>query len=168
MSAASEQGLIGEEARQRLMQALNAGSPHLLACEYAGIPVEVYREQRRRDPAFALEADRVRATGQVSCLMFIQAITAEDWKVAVEFLRLTRPELFGTGRARDGGRGYDRPEPADGEVSADDVAAVIRVLQISGLGSPEDDLDAAQGDPESLRPASANGQADGLPGGQRA
>jgi hypothetical protein len=162
--ATTGQGSIGKRERQRLMQALNAGSPHLLACEYAGIPVESYREQRRRDQAFALEADRVRATGQVSCLIFIQAAAVEDWKVAVEFLKLTRPELFGSGRSRDAGRGYDPPEPGDGEVSAEDIAAVIRVLRASDVGGSDSDRDAQEGSPESLYPGSPNGEADGLLG----
>jgi hypothetical protein len=129
MAEPSEPSLIGAEVRERLMQALNAGAPHLLACEYAGITLETYREQRRRNPALGLECDRVRASGQVSCLMFVQSTAIEDWKVSVEFLKLTRPDLFGTSRSREGARGYDAPEPDDREVSAEDVAAVIRVLK---------------------------------------
>jgi hypothetical protein len=164
MGDAGQSCLIGSEHRERLLQALNAGAPHLLACEYAGVTLVTYREQRRRDPAFALECDRVRASGQVSCLMFVQASAVEDWKVSVEFLKLTRPDLFGTSAPGKVAAAMtllnlptERSAPRTWPPSSES-------FELGGLGGPDGDLDAAESAPQPLHPGSANGQADGLPG----
>ena len=53
----------------------------------------------RRTPEFELVAQRVRASGAIACLMFIQQTAATDWKVGAEFLKLAFLQFFGT-RAR--------------------------------------------------------------------
>ena len=118
----------------RLLEAFNAGAPPMLACQYAEVSYNAWLADCRRTPDFALVAQRVRASGAVACLMFIQQTAATDWKVAAEFLKLAFPEFFGT-RAREVPGvelvGDDDPEA---EVSPDDVAAVIRILRANGLG----------------------------------
>ena len=125
----------------RLLDAFNAGAPPVLACQYAGIRFEVWLTECRRTPEFELVAQRVRASGAVACLMFIQQTAATDWRVAAEFLKLAFPEFFGTTRAREvpGAEvvGDDDPEA---DVSPADVAAVLRILRANGLGRSEVDL----------------------------
>jgi hypothetical protein len=124
----------------RLLQAFDAGAPPLLACQYAGVRFEVWLADCRRTPEFELVAQRVRASGAIACLMFIQQTAATDWKVGAEFLKLAFPEFFGT-RAREVPGvelvGDDDPEA---DVSPDDVAAVLRILRANGLGRSEVDL----------------------------
>ena len=124
----------------RLLQAFDAGAPPLLACQYAGVRFEVWLAECRRTPEFELVAQRVRASGAIACLMFIQQTAATDWKVAAEFLKLAFPEFFGT-RAREMPSveliGDEDPEA---DVSPDDVAAVLRILRANGLGRSEVDL----------------------------
>jgi len=121
----------------RLLQAFDAGAPPLLACQYAGVRFEVWLAECRRTPEFELVAQRVRASGAIACLMFIQQTAATDWKVAAEFLKLAFPEFFGT-RAREMPSveliGDEDPEA---DVSPDDVAAVLRILRANGLGEVE-------------------------------
>lgn len=128
------------ELWSRLLQAFDAGAPPLLACQYAGIRFEVWLAECRRTPEFEQVAQRVRASGAVACLMFIQQTAATDWKVAAEFLKLAFPEFFGT-RAREvpGVEGV-ADEELEAEVSPDDVAAVLRILRANGLGRSEVDL----------------------------
>ena len=129
------------ELWHRLLEAFDAGAPPLLACQYAGIRFEVWLAECRRTPEFELAAQRVRASGAIACLMFIQQTAATDWKVAAEFLKLAFPEFFGTTRAREAAGaevvGEDDPEA---DVSPDDVAAVLRILRANGLGRSEVDL----------------------------
>jgi hypothetical protein len=128
------------ETWHRLLKAFDAGAPPLLACQYAGVRFEVWLAECRRTPEFDLVAQRVRASGAIACLMFIQQTAATDWKVAAEFLKLAFPEHFGT-RARDVAGvelvGDDDPEA---DVSPDDVAAVMRILRANGLSRSEVDL----------------------------
>src|SRR2546426_5030499 len=88
------------ELWQRLLQAFDAGAPPLLACWYAGVRFEVWLAECRRFPEFELVAQRVRASGAIACLMFIQQTAATDPKIAMEFLKLAFPEFFGT-KARE-------------------------------------------------------------------
>src|SRR5215471_6188539 len=113
------------EVWHRLLQAFDAGAPPLLACQYAGVRFEVWLAECRRTPEFELVAQRVRASGAVACLLFIQQTAATDPKIAAEFLKLAFPEFFGT-RARDVS-GVELIGDADPEagVSPDDVAAVF-------------------------------------------
>ena len=129
------------ELWSRLLQAFDAGAPPLLACQYAGVRFEVWLTECRRTPEFELVAQRVRASGAVACLMFIQQTAATDWKVAAEFLKLAFPEFFGTARVREvpGVEGA-ADEDLEAEVSPDDVAAVLRILRATGLGRSEVDL----------------------------
>jgi len=128
------------EVWHRLLQAFDAGAPPLLACQYAGVRFDVWLAECRRTPEFELVAQRVRASGAIACLMFIQQTAATDWRVASEFLKLAFPEFFGT-KAREAPGvelvGDDDPEA---EVSPDDVAAVLRILRANGLGRSEVDL----------------------------
>ncbi|HSR22263.1 MAG TPA: hypothetical protein VLW53_01845, partial [Candidatus Eisenbacteria bacterium] len=89
------------ELWSRLLQAFDAGAPPLPACQYAGIRFEAWLAECRRTPEFELVAQRVRASGAIACLMFIQQTAATDWKVAAEFLKLGFPEHFGTSRVRE-------------------------------------------------------------------
>src|SRR5690242_4632195 len=68
--------------RHRLLQAFDAGAPPLLACQYAGVRFETWLAECRRTPEFELVAQRVRASGAVACLLFIQQTAATDWRVA--------------------------------------------------------------------------------------
>src|SRR5215831_20036331 len=89
------------ETWHRLLQAFDAGAPPLLACWYAGVRFEAWLAECRRTPEFELVAQRVRASGAIACLMFIQQTAATDPKVAMEFLKLAFPEFFGTSRTRE-------------------------------------------------------------------
>ena len=112
----------------------------MLACQYAGVRFEVWLAECRRTPEFELVAQRVRASGAIACLMFIQHTAATDWKVASEFVKLAFSEHFGT-RAREVPAaevvGNDDPEA---DISPEDVAAVLRILRANGLGRSEVDL----------------------------
>ena len=124
----------------RLLQAFDAGAPPLLACQYAGFRFEAWLAECRRTPEFELVAQRVRASGAVACLMFIQQTAATDWKVGAEFLKLAFPEFFGT-RARDvPGMELVGDDDPEADVSPDDVAAVLRILRANGLGHSDVDL----------------------------
>ena len=128
------------ELWRRLLQAFDAGAPPLLACQYAGVPFRVWLAECRRTPEFELVAQRVRASGAVACLMFIQQTAATDWRVAAEFLKLAFPDHFGT-RAREvpGVEGVV-DEDLEAEANPEDVAAVLRILRANGLGHSEVDL----------------------------
>ncbi|TMC03171.1 MAG: hypothetical protein E6J41_28445 [Chloroflexi bacterium] len=124
----------------RLLQAFDAGAPPLLACQYAGVRFETWLAECRRTPEFELVAQRVRASGAVACLLFIQQTAATDWRVASEFLKVAFAEHFGS-RARDvSGVELVGDEDPEAEVSPDDVAAVLRILRANGLGRSEVDL----------------------------
>jgi hypothetical protein len=157
---------ISPEAWQRLLAALDAGAPPPLACQYAGLGYETWLAECRRVPEFAIEAEKVGASGVVACLRFIQATGAGEWRASSEFVKLVRPELFGSSRTREAPRvdeaGADEP---DADVTPDDVAAVIRILRAHGGGGDAGDLDAAAGGEEPVHPGSPNGKAGGAAGG---
>ena len=157
---------ITPEVWHRLLTALDAGAPTPLACQYAGIGYETWLAECRRIPEFGLEAERVSASGVVACLRFVQATGAQEWRAASEFVKLVRPELFGSGRTREVAR-PDEPGADDpaADVSLDDVAAVIRILRAHGGGGGEGDLGPAAGGEEPVHPDHPNGQAGGVPGG---
>jgi hypothetical protein len=128
------------ELWSRLLQAFDAGAPPLLACQYAGVRFEVWLVECRRTPEFELVAQRVRASGAIACLMFIQQTAATDWRVAAEFLKLAFPEFFGT-RAREvSGVELVSDDDPEADASPEDVAAVLRILRANGLGRSEVDL----------------------------
>jgi len=132
--------LLTAETWGRLLHAFDAGAPPVLACQYAGVRFEVWLAECRRTPEFELVAQRVRASGAIACLTFIQQTAATDWKVAAEFLKLAFPEFFGT-RAREvSGMELVGDDDPEADVSPDDVAAVLRILHANGLGRSEVDL----------------------------
>src|SRR2546421_5693825 len=147
---------ITQEVWLRLLTALDAGAPPPLACQYAGIGYETWLAECRRIPEFGIEADRVSASGVVACLRFVQATGAGEWRAASEFVKLVRPELFGSSRTREVSR-PDEPVSDDpaADVSLEDVAAVIRILRAHGGGGGEGDLGAEEGDEEPVHPGSA-------------
>jgi hypothetical protein len=157
---------ISVEMWHRLLAALDAGAPPQLACQYAGIGYETWLAECRRIPEFAIEAEKVSASGVVACLRFIQATGAGEWRAASEFVKLVRPELFGSSRTREAPR-VDEPGDDDlnADVTPDDVAAVIRILRAHGGGGGAGDLDAAAGGEEPVHPGSPNGSAGRVPGG---
>ncbi len=126
---------ITPELWYRLLQAFNAGAPALLACQYAEVGFNMWLAECRRTPEFELVAKRVRASGAIACLMFIQQTAATDWRVASEFLKVAFPEFFGT-KAREAPSielvGDDDPAA---DVRPEDVAAVLRILRANGLGA---------------------------------
>lgn len=124
----------------RLLDGFNAGAPPLLACQYAGVRFEVWLAECRRTPEFELVAQRVRASGAIACLMFIQQTAATDWRVASEFLKLAFPEFFGTKAREVPGAEFVGDNDPEAEVSPDDVAAVLRILRANGLGLDKVDL----------------------------
>src|SRR5947207_8026638 len=121
---------ITTEAWRRLLTALDAGAPPQLACQYAGLGYETWLAECRRIPEFGIEAEKVGASGVVACLRFIQATGAGEWRAASEFVKLVRPELFGSSRTREVPR-VDEPgaDALDADVTPADVAAVIRILR---------------------------------------
>jgi hypothetical protein len=158
---------ITEEMWRRLLVALDAGAPPHLACQYAGLGYETWLTECRRVPEFAIEAEKVSASGVVACLRFIQATGAGEWRAASEFVKLVRPELFGSSRTREAPR-VDEPgvtDEPDADVTPDDVAAVIRILRAHGGGGGAGDLDAAAGGEEPVHRGSSNGKAGGAAGG---
>ena len=160
---------ITPEAWQRLLAALDAGAPPQLACQYAGLGYEIWLGECRRIPEFAIEAEKVGASGVVACLRFIQATGAGEWRAASEFVKLVRPELFGSSRTCEAPR-VDEPgdDEPDADVTPDDVAAVIRILRAHRGGGDAGDLDAAAGGEEPIHPGSSNGSSGRVPGGDGA
>jgi hypothetical protein len=159
---------ITSEAWQRLLVALDAGAPPHLACQYAGLGYETWLAECRRIPEFAVEAEKVSASGVVACLRFLQQTAASEWRASLEFLKAARPDLFGSSAART--REVARSdEPGDDEPDADvspaDIAAVLRLLGLDGFRGGAGDLDAAAGGAEPVHPGSPNGQAGGAAGG---
>jgi hypothetical protein len=157
---------ISAEMWRRMLAALDAGAPPQLACQYAGLGYETWLAESRRVPEFSIEAEKVSASGVVACLRFIQATGAGEWRAASEFVKLVRPELFGSSRTREAPR-VDEPGDDDlnADVTPDDVAAVIRILRAHGGGGGAGDLDAAAGGAEPVHPGSSNGSAGRIPGG---
>ena len=109
----------------RLLDALDAGTPPYAACLYAGISPSVWERERQRIPEFGEAADMVERTGLVAAWRFLQMTAASEWRCALEYVK-----LHGVTRGRD----LMRVEESDGDdpdadVTADDVAAVIRILR---------------------------------------
>ena len=112
---------ITPEVWRRLLTAFDAGvrpeSPEL-ACHYAGISVQTWQAECERIPEFAIEACRVAASGVISVLLMLQRVAASEWRAGPEYLKLVRPDLFGSAAAR--GRDAARlGEPGDNELDAD-------------------------------------------------
>jgi hypothetical protein len=162
---ASTSSSIAPETWLRLLTALDAGAPTTLACQYAGIGYETWLAECRQIPEFGVEAERVSASGVIACLRFLQATGASEWRASADFVKLVRPDLFGTSRTREVVRS-DEPGAADpaADVSLEDVAAVIRILHAHGGGGAGDGAAEAGGE-ESVHPRSPNGEAGGVPGG---
>src|SRR5262245_39584901 len=90
--------------------------------------------------------------------MFIQQTAATDPKVAAEFLKLAFPEFFGTSRAREITRSEEPGDEPEVDVTADDVAAVIRILRANGLWDGADGLDGElEGHPNGRSASSGTG-----------
>jgi hypothetical protein len=162
---------ITEEMWRRMLAALDAGAPPPLACQYAGLGYETWLAECRRIPEFAIEAEKVSASGPVAALRFLQQTAASEWRASLEFLKAARPDLFGSSaaRTREAGRsgepGDDDPDP---DVSPADIAAVLRLLGLDSFGGGAGDLDAAAGGEEPVYPGSPNGKAGGAAGGDGA
>jgi hypothetical protein len=154
MSTWSTPSAISPEMWYRLLEAFNAGAPPLLACEYAGVEFETWLAECGLTPEFRIVAKRVRASGAIACLLFIQRTAATDPKLAAEFLKLAFPEFFGTARTREAPPTENMvdDDPA-GDVTPDDVAAVIRILRANGLGGGEGPLDGEVEGHRNGRPA---------------
>ncbi len=124
----------------RLFQAFDAGAPPLLACQYAGVRFETWLAKCRCMPEVEQVAQRMRSSGAVACLMFLQQTAATDVKVASEFLKVAFAEHFGTARTREvPAAELVGDDDLEAEVSPDDVATVLRILRANGLGRSEVD-----------------------------
>jgi hypothetical protein len=119
---------------------------------------DIPQKQSELDAAQAL-LDRRRKALQTA---------ASEWRASLEFLKASRPDLFGTGaaRMREAGR-VDEPgdDDLDADVSPADVAAVLRLLDVAGLGGGADDGGAAPGSAQPVHPDHPNGSAGGVPAG---
>src|SRR2546430_8448647 len=134
---------ISPEVWARLRQASDAGAPAWAACRYAGIPLAVWEAECQRIPEFGTEAGKVEMSGLVAAWMFLQRASASEWRASLELIK-----LYGSTRTREAGGLY---EPGDndptGNVTPDDVAAVIRILHAhrEGGGEGNDGAEAGGG-----------------------
>jgi hypothetical protein len=119
---------IAPEAWRRMLDALDAGAPPHAACRYAGISLATWERERQRIPEFGVAADRVESSGLVAAWRFLQLAAASEWRASLELIK-----LHGATRGKDVVR-VDDPDGADpdADVTVEDVAAVIRVLNARG------------------------------------
>jgi hypothetical protein len=132
----------GGDDEQRLLQALQAGAPIRLACQFAGVHRDTYYEAVKRRPELAQQAEQARAQAALRNLALVQQAGAEDWRAAAEALKLMFPELFGKNRIEvtgaEGGP-VATTHQVKMEISSEDIAAAIRALQESGGdGGPQE------------------------------
>lgn len=123
---------------ERLLQALEAGSPIRLACAYAGCAPSTYFATCNADAEFAERATRARASAAMRNLALLQQAAPSDWRAAAKALELMFPEDFNRGRVEltgvEGG-----PVRIAPEVSPDFVADVLRRLGETGSRAAEED-----------------------------
>src|SRR5881398_2694661 len=98
---ASQPSPISPQAWRRLLEAFDVGARPELACRYAGISLATWEAECERIREFRTEAEKVEASTYVAVLRLLLGAAASEWRASLEFLKTTRPELFGTGRARE-------------------------------------------------------------------
>jgi hypothetical protein len=117
--------VLTPEVWRRMLTALDAGAPPAAACRYAGIGLATWGRERQSIPEFGIEADKIEMSGLVAAWRFLQGAAASEWRAALEVVK-----LYGATRGREVVRVEEQNgDDLDSEVTADDVAAVIRVLR---------------------------------------
>src|SRR5438132_1905536 len=92
---------ITPQAWRRLLEAFDVGAKPELACRYAGISLATWQAECERIREFKTEAEKVDASTYVAVLRLLLGAAASEWRAGVEYLKTTRPELFGTTRTRE-------------------------------------------------------------------
>lgn len=122
---------IQGEVEKRLLEALESGLTIRLACVYAGISDETYREECHRNPGFAGAATRARLKHLPKALDQVREAGREDWRAAAKFVELIAPDDFGRQRIELSGPSGG-PVEVKHEVESGFVADVLRVLGDTG------------------------------------
>jgi hypothetical protein len=126
---------ITEDVEKLLLQALEAGSPIRLACQYAGIGHETFYAELKRNPDISDRVSRARAKAAIRNLALIQQAAPTDWRAAKEALLLSFPEYFGKQRVEvSGPDGEPVATKTTLEIDPDHIAAALRALVESGGG----------------------------------
>ena len=117
---------IQGDVEKRLLEALESGLTIRLACAYAGISDETYREECHRNPGFAGAATRARLTHLPKALDQIRQAGRGDWRAAAKFAEMIAPDDFGRRIEVTGAAGG--PVKVATEVQPGFVADVLRRL----------------------------------------